>query len=130
MNEQYNMDKYIREQLNKVKVADLPYIDENTTEFLIAKKEYTPPIEIQVDHYYLIELQNYILNPPETFTLHINWNQNIIPKNKYYKCYCDNRMGKMIHILGVGFDYESRTDLDEQWDGWLPNAGITVLREI
>lgn len=39
-------------------------------------------------------------------------------------------MGKMIKILGVAFNYESKLDLEEYWDGWLPLKSIKVLREI
>ena len=80
------MNKYILEQLNKVKIADMPYFDNTTTEMIINKKPYAPPIDVQVDHYYLIELKDYICNPPDNFTLHINWNQNKIPTHTFYKC--------------------------------------------
>ena len=87
-------------------------------------------IEVKLDHYYLIELEDYVINPPDGFSLHINWNGGIIPRHKYYKCQCVKVMGKMIKILGVAFDYENKLDLEEYWDGWLPLKSIRILREI
>lgn len=124
------MNKIIWEQLNSVKVVDLPPFDQNTTLIEIKKKEKLPDLIFQVDHYYLIELEKYIIDPPDGFTLHTNWNNNIIPTNLYYKCYCDKIMGKMVHILGVAFDYMNKTDLEENWDGWLPMKSVKILREI
>lgn len=40
------MNKWIKKQLNMVKVADLPNFDENTTYLKIPKKEFQPEIEI------------------------------------------------------------------------------------
>jgi hypothetical protein len=78
----------------------------------------------------LVELEDYIINPPPGFTLHESWNNGQVPKNKYYKCQCIKIMGKMVKILGVAFDYENKIDLEENWDGWLPLKSIKVLREI
>ena len=113
-----------------IKVADLPNFDDDTTYIKVLKKEAAPEISIYLNHYYLIELEDYILNPPEGFSLHENWNNNIVPKHKYYKCQCIKIMGKMIKILGVAFDYENKLDLEDYWDGWLPLKSIKVLREI
>ena len=123
------MNSYIKQQLNLIKVADLPPWDDNTTLISISKKQSVELI-MQENHYYLIELEDYILNPPEGFSLHTNWNNGNIPKYKYMKCLCVKAMGKMVKILGVGFDYEHRQDLDENWDGWLPLKSIKILREI
>ena len=124
------MNKYIKTQLNLVKVADLPYFDEDTVYIHIPKQTPNQVGQVKAGHYYLIELADYLLNPPKGFTLHDTWNQGKIPTQKYYKCKCVKNIGKMIQILGVGFEYESRTDLDEYWDGWLPLKSIKVLREI
>ena len=123
------MNKWIKKQLNLVKIADVPPYQEDTTVIKISKKEGNN-LEFQIGHYYLIELEDYILNPPPGFSLHENWNNNIKPQNKFYKCQCVKLMGKMVKILGVAFDYENRIDLEENWDGWLPIKSVKVLREI
>ena len=123
------MNPIIEQQLKLAKVADIPAWSKDTAELIISKKT-VEEIEFQEGHFYLIELADYLLDPPDGFTLHINWNNNNVPKHKFMKCQCVKVMGKMIKILGVGFDYENRMDLDEDWDGWLPLKSITILREI
>lgn len=123
------MNKWIKKQLRLVKVADLPHYEEDTTLIKIPKK-INQGLSVQLNHYYLIELEDYILKPPPGFSLHVDWNNNKVPQHKFYKCQCIRLMGKMIKILGVAFDYENRLDLDENWDGWLPLKSVKVLREI
>lgn len=124
------MNKWIKKQLNLVKIAQIPPFNEDTIELIIPKREKLPKLEVQLNHFYLIELEDYIINPPPGFSLHSTWNDNKIPKYKFYKCQCIKIMGKMIKILGVAFDYENKLDLDEYWDGWLPLKSIKLLREI
>lgn len=123
------MNKWIKKQLKLVKVADIPPYEENSLIIRIPRKKFQS-ISFQLNHFYLIELEDYILNPPPGFTLHENWNNNQVPKHKFYKCQCVQIMGKMIKILGVAFDYENRLDLEENWDGWLPTKSVRILREI
>lgn len=124
------MNKYIKQQLNKVSAVDIPVFDDNTTHLIIPRLEKKVELFFQEDHFYVIKLEDYLLNPPPGFNLHTNWNHNIIPKQKYYKCQCIKVMGKMIQILGVGFDYENRIDLEETWDGWLPIKSVKIIKEI
>ena len=70
------------------------------------------------------------MNPPEGFTLHVNWNKNIIPKDKHMKCEVTEIMGKMIKINGVGFDFINKKDLNTTWEGWIPKKSILLLKEI
>ena len=123
------MNKYIKEQLSKVTKVQLPTYDDNTVEIIIPKIEKVKQ-EFEVDKFYLIKLENYLLHPSDNFTLHVNWNHNVIPKHAYYKCKCVKVMGNMIFILGVAFDIDNKTDLEEYWDGWLPKKSVTILREI
>lgn len=123
------MNPIVAQQLRLAKIADIPEWSDSTTELLVTKKSVVEILP-QEGHYYLIELADYLINPPEGFTLHSNWNNNDIPTHKYMKCQCAKLMGKMVKILGVGFDYENRVDLEEYWDGWLPLKSIKILREI
>ncbi len=119
----------IKQQLHMLKIADIPDIQENKYVYFFDKRTPTQFL-IQEGHYYLLELESYLLKPSNDFTLHANWNNNIIPKNKYLKCRVVKVMGKMVKIEGVGFDYENKTDLDKYWDGWLPIKSVKILREI
>lgn len=123
------MNPLIAKQLKLLKVADIPVFDENTTSIIIPKKV-PNQVLIQEDHYYLIELESYLINPSENFTLHTQWNNDVVPTEKFMKCHVVKIMGKMLKIEGVGFDYENKIDLDVIWDGWLPLKSIKVLREI
>lgn len=123
------MNEIIKEQLKLLKVTELPEFDDNTTEITIPKQE-AKEYNINVGKCYLIELENYIINPPETFTLHINWNNNIIPKDKYMKVEIVGIMGKMVKVNGVGYDFVNKLDLNTMWEGWLPRKAITIIKEL
>lgn len=123
------MNEIIKEQLKLLKVAELPEFDDNTTDITIPKQE-AKEYNINVGKCYLIELENYIINPPETFTLHINWNNNIIPKDKYMKVEIVGIMGKMVKVNGVGYDFVNKLDLNTMWEGWLPRKAITIIKEL
>ena len=123
------MNEIIKEQLKLLKVAELSEFDDNTTEITIPKQE-AKEYNINIGKCYLIELENYIINPPETFTLHINWNNNIIPKDKYMKVEIVGIMGKMVKVNGVGYDFVNKLDLNTMWEGWLPRKAITIIKEL
>lgn len=122
------MNKFIEEELNKCKLVDIKFISD--TEILIKKKESIDKI-IQLNNYYLIELENYILHPNINFTLAENWNKGIIPKSKYLKCMIVQIMGKMIKIDGSGYDIENNNDLNDVYLGlWLPIGGIKIIKQL
>lgn len=124
------MNPIIREQLNLVRVAKLPVYDENTTKITIPRLVEEEEKVIDVNHYYIIELADYILNPPETFTLHTNWNNGNIPKYRYMKCCVLQVMGKMVKIDGIACDMKDLSDIDYKWIGWVPRKSISIIKEI
>lgn len=124
------MNNIISKQLKKCKVAQVPEFDENTTHLVIPKLSEISNKNFVVSHYYVIELEDYIIHPPENFTLHQNWNGNVIPTSKYYKCECLSVMGKMVKIEGVGFDFENQIDLNTSWCGWVPMKSIKIIKEL
>lgn len=124
------MNPFIKEQLNLVSKANLPYYDDNTTQIIIPKIEQEKVIQLDVNHYYIIELADYILNPPENFTLHTNWNNNNVPKYKYMKCIVKVVMGKMVRIEGTACNMKDMSDIDYKWAGWLPSKSIKVIKEM
>lgn len=63
------MNKFIEQQLKKCQVAKLGNYNSDTKEIIIKKFE---QILIQENSYYLIELADYILNPPPNSTLATN----------------------------------------------------------
>lgn len=122
------MNEIIREELQKVNLQ-INQVDENT--FIIPKQEPPKELVFEIGHYYLIELAEYIIHPYEGYTLHINWNHNIIPSSKYMKCEVIKKMGKMIQINGCGYNpYEDKDGSDMYYDFWLPIGGTKILKEI
>lgn len=119
------MDKIIKEQLNKCKVANIPFFDDSTTEILIQKGgKAIIKDDLILNHYYRIEVEDYIVKPYEGFTLHDNWNNGIAPKDKIMNCEITQIMGKMIKVEAVG------VDTNDRWSGWLPRKSIHIIEEI
>ena len=122
------MNKFIEEELNKVKNAQIEQISE--TEFVITKKKDVSDL-IKLNSYYIIELADYITNPSENFTLASNWNRGIVPQSKYLKIMVTQMLGKMVKIDGCGFNLSSNEDLKDSYFGlWLPIGGIKIIKEL
>lgn len=124
------INQIIKERLKCCKVADIPPYDDNTTTLIIDKAEIITDSSINVGSCYLIELEDYLIKPFENFDLHTNWNKGIIPKDKYMKCEVNQIMGKMIKIVGIGFDAKTNTDLLTSWEGWLPKKSVKFLKKL
>lgn len=117
------MNKIIKEQLEKLTNVVLPSYDDNTTEIIIPKQD-VEEIDFELNKYYHIELEDYIIHPFEGFNLHQNWNHNIIPKDKRMNVEVIQLMGKMIKITGVG-----ENSLNT-WEGWVPKKSIKILNTL
>ena len=124
------MNKIVKEQLQKCRIADIPYYDDSTTHLIIKKKSDSTGVSVKEGGCYLIELSDLILHPHDGFDFHRNWNNNIVPSCKHYKCECIKLMGKFMKINGVGYDYDHNIDLSVVWSGWLPLDGIKILGEV
>ncbi len=126
------MNKIILNELNKCQDLNIPSYDDSTTQLIIEKSNKQPSdISLQIGGKYIIQLANYIVNPPENFTLQDNWNKGIIPKSNVLKCELTNIMGKMIKIRGNGFDITNRINKDDYYDElWLPQKGFTIIEKV
>ena len=124
------MNELVKKQLKKCRTASLPPYNDSTTQMLIPKLSDMNGSSLIPGHYYIIELSDYLINPPQDFVLHDNWNNGIVPKCKYFKCECVRIMGKMMKIEGVGYDKDTDTDLNISWGGWLPINGVKVIGEL
>lgn len=124
------MNELIKEQLSKVKMIKIPPYDDSTTHIYLHKLSPDNGCIVYVDKYYLLEFEDYIINPPDGFTLHVNWNNGIKPFSKYMKCQVTADLGKMIKITGIGYDMENQKDIDKIWEGWIPKESITVIQEL
>ena len=126
------MNKFIKAELAKVNnTVKLPYYDDNTLELVIPKREEEQKIGLEVNNYYLIELADYILNPPPNFTLASNWNRGVNPTSKFLKIFVNQIMGKMVRVDGCGFDISAQKDLSDIYSGlWLPEASIVIHQKL
>lgn len=86
-------------------------------------------VSLRVEGFYLIELESYLLNNND-FALNVNWNHSHPPVDKFMKVKVLERLGRMYHVIGVGFDFESKQDKDSIWQGWLPLKSIRVINEL
>jgi hypothetical protein len=125
-----NMNPLIKTQLNKIRTVKIPPYEDNTTSITIPMRTPNDPIILEEDKCYLIQVEDYILNPPDGFTLHTNWNHNKIPKCKYMKIDVNKIMGKMIKVNSIGYDMDSKVNINEMWEGWLPEKSIIVLERL
>ena len=123
------MNKYVFEELKKCKVAQLPPYDSSTRQMIIPKAQNVEQY-LQPGKCFLIKLESYILNPPEGFTLHDNWNQGKKPPQQFMKVEITQIMGKMIKVNGLGYDYSNQRDTDEIWEGWLPKKAISIISSL
>ena len=123
------MNPLIKKQLEAIKKVTLPHYDEDTLSIFIPKQT-DLKIDLQINKCYLIELEDYIIKPFKDFTLHDNWNNGIPPKHKYLKCEVEKIMGKMVKVNSIGYDYVNNVDTNDLWDGWLPQKGFKILKEI
>lgn len=125
------MNQVVIDQLKKVKVADLPQWNEDDLKLIIPKKvggyKRTDFVEGCT---YIIELEKYLVEPFDGFTLHDNWNKGIPPKHRCLYVVIKQIMGKMIQIDSVGYDYKQKAIINDNWTGWLPRKGIKILEVI
>lgn len=124
------MNPILKKQLQNCRVANVPEFDDNIQLIHIPKGSVLNVTPYQVGKCYLVELADYVVNPPEGYTLASNWNKGSSPKYKFYKCEIVKIVGKMICILGCGFDADLQRDTNDLWEGWVPQAGIKLLQEL
>lgn len=118
------MNERIKKQLEKCRVQLPPYTD-STTYFIIPGNSQvkTAQTNVEASKKYIIEIKDYIIHEPETFTLSSNWNHGTKPPEYIMSVkYVDSR-GKMIMVEGTG------VTTNVYWKGWLPQKGFEVQEE-
>lgn len=123
------MNRIIKQQLEKVRAQISDYTDDTTIIYI--SKQFNPEeAEIVIGKTYQIELADYILNESDNFTLSVNWNKGIIPKDKYLIALVTNIIGNMIQANCVGFNKDLNMVTNNNYVGlWLPKKFITILGE-
>lgn len=117
------MNKFVKEQLEKVESVKLNY-DDNTTHIVINR---ITTIKLEEDSCYLIELNDSLLT---NTVLQNNWNNGSLPNSKWYMCDITKIMGNMVKINGIAYDNVNKVELTEMWSGWLLKEQINILSRI
>lgn len=118
------MNKIIEEQLKKVEVADLSDYNSLTGTYFIKKRV---DVKIEEDKCYLIRLK------PTAFTNYavlVNWNKGNNPIYEYMKIDVSKKMGKMIKVVGIKYDYANQKDDQGFWSGWLLIDDLEVISKL
>lgn len=122
--ESANLDPIIINQLKKIENCDLTGFDENTLTLKIPKIK---QLKIEVDKCYLVKLQPSAFHNQAVIT---NWNNGSFPRTEYLKIDISKREGKMIRVVGVGYDNDTHQDLPIFWNGWLCLDELDILEVI
>ena len=121
------MNKYIKEELGKCKLAKVPEFDDSTTHMVVPKSKTGVASflrKFELNHMYLIKVADYILHPFEGFTLHSVWNHNIIPTDAEMLVDVIDVRGSLYKVEAVG-----KND-GKHWSGWLPLKSIEIIGEV
>ena len=124
------MNELIKKLLQECEHCTIPTYSDDTTILHIPKHEIKKPLTFKLNSYYRICIDDYILNPPEGFTLAKNWNSNTNPPCKYMNVVVNQLMGQMVKIEGIGFDMEQAKPINISWSGWLPVSNVKIMEEI
>lgn len=118
------MNKIIKQQLQKVTVANLGVYDDKTTVINIPQCKQD---KFEVNHCYTIKLDSTLLNPMYNPVLVSNWNQGSYPRCDCLRVNVIKVVGRMINVNGVGFDFNSHQVLNYVWSGWLPTELVKQI---
>ena len=124
------MNKVIKEQLTKCKIANIPSFDDNTTELFIEKTGANAINQFHLNKYFQVEIADYILNPSPEFTLAANWNNGTNPPSKIMNIEVTLLQGKMVQIAGVSFNPANPSAMPQYWKGWLPQKGLKIIKQL
>ena len=113
--------QFIKDEISKIVV---PFDKISETEYLIHKNNSTVEMDLEERHFYIIEVEDYIIHPYNGFTLHENWNHGVVPTDKEMKCEVVKIMGKMIYVEAQGMNDGLI------WAGWLPKKSIKKFQVV
>lgn len=106
------MNKIIKQQLEKIQLADITNYDPETNTYHIPKRT---TIKLEEDEYYLLTLQPEFLNDT---IIRDNWNKGSVPPALSFKAEVEKTLGRMVKIDSIIVDEEGN-DTDKFWSGWI-----------
>lgn len=113
----------IQDQLENCQFANLNNYDSRGNTFLI--KKYSKPT-YELNRCYLVKLPTNIVNKNDS-VLAVNWNNGNSPSTQYLKTYISKIMGTMVYVDSIGFDFETKQDLNLMWSGWLDSSQLVQV---
>jgi hypothetical protein len=120
------MRELIKQQLQNCSYANLSNYDPNTQTFLIPK--YQKP-HFALGNMYLVQLSGVLVNNT-TSVLAANYNNGTAPMYPFLKIFVSKSLGKMIYVDSLGFDPQTRQDINVLWSGWLPVDELTLISQV
>ena len=120
------MRDLIRQQLQNCSYANLNNFDPATNTFIIPK--YSKP-QFILGNMYLVQLSNAVVNQTNS-VIASNYNNGTAPAYSYLKIFVSKSLGKMIYVDSLGFDIQTKQDINEMWSGWLPTEELTIISQI
>ena len=115
------MNKIIKQQLEKCKIAAIPKFDENTTHLIIPKTSVANNETLVPGKYYQIQIDEKIFNDT---TLMSNWNNGLFPPETQLNVCVIQILSQMVKLDCVG------EISNKPWMGWLPMNSIKILKEL
>ena len=120
------MRDLIRKQLESCSYANLSNFDANTQTFKISK--YSKP-KYELGKMYLVQVSGALVNNTNS-VIATNWNNGTAPSYTYLKIFVSKALGKMIYVDSLGFDPQTRNDINTLWSGWLPTEELTMISSV
>jgi len=117
------MRKIIEDRLKACVWANLAQFDSKTGECIIPCYQ---KATYQLNHCYLLKLPAEIINRPDSL-LAVNYNHGTCPTTEYYKAYVSKVLGQLIFVDALEFNWETKTDGQTMWSGWLDTKKLTQV---
>lgn len=114
------MNKFLLEELEKLNLKWAPEIH-------IPKRS---GIKLQENRGYVVKLSDRMINASKDDPLVVNWNGGLIPSTKYYKVNIEKIMGDRVRVTGIGYGFDTNTNLSNTFFGWIPIAEMEVIKKV
>lgn len=123
------MNKFVKDQLNKCRVAHIPQFDDNTTHIFIERNNRMNDV-LLLNNYYLIEILNCVFEDSE-LQKQIKDKSGYAIKSKYLKCMPNKFLDEWTRFDGTGYDLETKSDLNDIYLGlWLPHNCYRIIDKL
>ena len=120
------MRDLIRKQLQSCSYANLNNYNPETRTFNIPK--YQKP-HFVLGNMYLVQVSGAVVGNT-TSVVATNYNNGTAPGFQYLKIFVSKSLGKMIYVDSIGFDPDTKRDVNVMWSGWLPTEELTIISQV